>query len=133
MRFQIHQEASISVSFAPGPIIDSDKSRLTIRRSSRLFGSPQHGIGAGTYANPLREAATCLAAKSVTDHADRLRESQGLLTSLGCHSGNLLDEGLADAILIPAAKSFYLNMQFDGFPLPGEIPQHTPVMTVNAL
>lgn len=47
--------------------------------------------------------------------------------------GNLLDEGLAEAIPIPAAKSPDLDMQFDGFSLRRKIPKHTPVPAVNSL
>lgn len=52
---------------------------LKDRPRSGPLGSPRHGIGTGAHTNPLSQATTGFAAKSVANNVNLLRKSRDLL------------------------------------------------------
>ena len=54
MRFQINQNSSLSLPFAPSPVVDAHRSRPLRRYYGPGFQLPRDGVGTGLHTEPGR-------------------------------------------------------------------------------
>src|ERR1035437_1655257 len=65
VRLQIDQDGPITLTFAPGPIVDAHRPRTSHLHGWSYLQSPKNGIGAGCHTESLQKPSPCLAAQYV--------------------------------------------------------------------
>jgi hypothetical protein len=130
--FEIDDNRSVAVAFAPSPLVDSNHSKLgaSVTPGNRSLEMSENGVPAGDHAKPTRQSLRRSPASGVAEKANDLRKALRLSCMRSRRARQPLDKDLLLAANVAATPSADLQVDEDGHTLNGKISDVTPVGAV---